>query len=48
MGWKRPAPCTECKSVLCHRADCSIGEAKRKGLSAPPVDRMVKAAAVRK
>jgi len=48
MAWKQPLPCPECKSVLCHTASCSTGQARRKGLAAPPVNKMVQAAPRRK
>lgn len=48
MVWAKQAPCSECHSIGCHSRWCSIGQAKAKGMDAPPADRMVKAAPVRK
>ena len=37
----RPQPCPECKSVLCHARWCELGQAQRKALDAPPVNKMM-------
>lgn len=46
--WKPLPACTECQSVGCHSPHCSVGDAKRKAMDAPRVDKMVHKATVKK